>query len=57
MNNEWEMYHLGLLCMADRRVAAARSRLDQAAFAPEWAAGQAMTLERAVAVALEETWW
>jgi hypothetical protein len=39
----------------DRRVAAARARLDEAAFAAGWVAGQAMTLERAIAVALEET--
>jgi hypothetical protein len=38
-----------------RRVAAARARLVEAAFAAGWAAGQAMTLERAIAVALEET--
>jgi len=35
-------------------VAAARSQLDEAAFATAWAAGQALTLEQAIAYALEE---
>ena len=39
----------------DRYVAAVRTQLDQAAFATAWAQGRAMTLEQAVALALEET--
>jgi hypothetical protein len=39
----------------DRRVAAARARLDEAAFAAGWAAGQAMTLDQLIAEALEGT--
>jgi hypothetical protein len=39
----------------DRRIAAVWARLDQAVFAAGWAAGQAMTLGRAIAAALEET--
>jgi predicted ATPase len=38
----------------EREVAAVRSRLGEAAFAAAWAAGQAMTLEQAVADALED---
>jgi hypothetical protein len=38
-----------------RRNAAARARLDETAFAAGWAAGQAMTLDQAIAEALEET--
>jgi predicted ATPase len=38
----------------DRQVAAARARLDPAAFAAGWAAGQALTPERAFALALDE---
>ena len=37
----------------ERDVAAARSQLDEAAFATAWAAGQALTLEQAIAYALE----
>ena len=36
-------------------VAAVRSQLDEATFAAAWAEGRAMTLEQAVAYALEET--
>jgi predicted ATPase len=39
----------------ERYVAEARTHLDEAAFAAAWSAGQAMTLEEAVAFALEET--
>jgi soluble lytic murein transglycosylase-like protein len=35
-------------------LAAARSRLDEASWQKAWAAGRAMTLEEAVAYALEE---
>jgi predicted ATPase len=38
----------------ERHVAAARANLDEAAFAAAWAAGQAMTIEEAIAFALEE---
>ncbi|HEU5103349.1 MAG TPA: tetratricopeptide repeat protein, partial [Roseiflexaceae bacterium] len=37
----------------ERDVAAARSQLDEAAFATAWAAGRALTLEQAIAYALE----
>ncbi|HET9224322.1 MAG TPA: tetratricopeptide repeat protein, partial [Roseiflexaceae bacterium] len=37
----------------DHSVAAIRAHLDQATFAAAWAAGRAMTLERAIAYALE----
>src|SRR5262245_65430993 len=36
----------------ERDVAAARAQLDEAAFAEEWAAGRALTLEQAIAEAL-----
>ena len=39
----------------DRMLAAARNGLDESAFAADWAAGRAMTLEQAVAYALEDT--
>jgi tetratricopeptide (TPR) repeat protein len=39
----------------DRRLAAARSHLDDARFASMWAAGQAMSLEQAIAEALNTT--
>jgi hypothetical protein len=39
----------------DRDLAAARARLDNAAFDAAWGAGRAMTMERAVGYALEET--
>ncbi len=39
----------------DRYVAAARAQLDDHAWAAAWAEGQAMTLERAIAYALEDT--
>jgi hypothetical protein len=38
----------------DRNVAAVRAQLDEATFAAAWAAGRAMTMEQAVAEALEE---
>jgi len=38
----------------ERDVAAARTQLDEATFAVAWAAGQAMTLEQAIAYALSE---
>jgi hypothetical protein len=38
----------------DRRLAAARSHLDDARFASMWAAGQAMSLEQAIAEALNK---
>jgi hypothetical protein len=37
----------------ERGVAAARALLDQATFAAAWAAGRAMTLEQAIAEALD----
>jgi hypothetical protein len=37
----------------ERDLAAARSQLDEAVFATAWAAGQALTLEQAIAYALE----
>jgi hypothetical protein len=37
----------------ERNVAAARSQLDAATWATEWASGCALTLEQAVAYALE----
>jgi hypothetical protein len=37
----------------DRDVAAIRAQLDAATFAAAWAAGQALTLEQAIAEALE----
>jgi len=37
----------------DRYVAAARAQLDEATFAAAWAQGRAMTLDQAVAYALE----
>ena len=40
-----------------RGVAEARAKLDAAAFAADWAAGRAMTLEQAVAYALTEDGW
>ena len=39
----------------DRVVAAVRAQLDEAAFEAAWAEGRAMSLEQAVAYALEET--
>lgn len=39
----------------DRDIAAARTQLDEAAFAAAWAEGRAMGMEQAVAYALEET--
>jgi predicted ATPase/class 3 adenylate cyclase len=39
----------------DRIVAAARAQLDEAIFAAAWAEGQAMTLEQAIAYALDTT--
>jgi non-specific serine/threonine protein kinase len=39
----------------DRDLAAARAQLDDAAFDAAWEAGRAMTMERAVGYALEET--
>ncbi|MGH2621816.1 MAG: protein kinase domain-containing protein [Anaerolineales bacterium] len=39
----------------DRDLAAAQSQLDEAGFAAAWEAGRSMTMERAVAYALEET--
>jgi hypothetical protein len=38
----------------DRNLAAARARLDEAAFAAAWAEGQAMSLEEAIAEALQQ---
>ena len=38
----------------DRYVAAARAQLDEATFAAAWAAGQALTLDQAIAEALGE---
>jgi len=38
----------------DRQVVAARAQLDERSFALAWAEGQAMTLEQAIAYALEE---
>jgi hypothetical protein len=38
----------------DRDVAVARAQLGETAFAAAWAEGRAMTLEQAVAYALEE---
>jgi hypothetical protein len=38
----------------ERQIAAARSRLGDSAFAAAWAEGQAMSLEEAVAYAVEE---
>jgi uncharacterized protein (DUF2236 family) len=37
----------------DHYVAAARGKLDEAAFAKAWAAGRAMTSEQAIAFALQ----
>ena len=37
----------------DRTVAAVRAQLDEAAFAAAWAAGRALSLEQAIAYALE----
>ena len=39
----------------DRAVAAARAALGEEAFAAAWAEGRAMTLEQAIAFALQET--
>ena len=39
----------------DRELAAARAQLDDAAFDAAWGAGRAMTMERAIGYALEET--
>ena len=39
----------------DRDIAAARAQLDEAAFTAAWVKGRAMTLEQAIAYALEET--
>ncbi len=39
----------------DRNVAIARTQLDETGFAAAWAEGRAMTLEQAIAYALEET--
>jgi lactam utilization protein B len=38
----------------ERDMTAARAQLDEATWAAAWAAGQAMTLEQAIAYALEE---
>jgi hypothetical protein len=38
----------------ERYVAATRAQMDEAAFTIAWAAGQAMTLEQAIAYALED---
>jgi hypothetical protein len=38
----------------NRRVAAARANLEAATFEAEWAAGQAMTQEQAIAEALQD---
>jgi hypothetical protein len=40
--------------LVDRAVAAARRSLGEGAFSMAWAEGQAMTLEQAVAYALDE---
>ena len=39
----------------DRDVAAARAQLDEATFAAAWAEGRAMTMEQAMAYALEDS--
>ena len=39
----------------DRAVAAARAQLGEVAFSSGWAEGRAMTLEQAIAHALEQT--
>jgi hypothetical protein len=41
--------------LVDRAVAAARRSLDEEAFATAWAEGRTMTLEQAIAYALEES--
>jgi hypothetical protein len=38
----------------DRKIAAARAQLDEAAFAAAWAQGCVMTTEQAIAFGLEE---
>jgi hypothetical protein len=38
----------------ERAMTGARAQLGEEAFAPTWAAGQAMTMEQAIAYALEE---
>jgi ATP/maltotriose-dependent transcriptional regulator MalT len=45
----------GEYALQERMVAAARSQLDEATWAAAWAAGRAMTLEQAIAYALEHT--
>ena len=41
--------------MDERSLTAVRSHLHEATFVAAWAEGQAMTLEQAIAYALEET--
>ena len=52
-------HHTGMLWPAERHeweryVPATRAQLDEATFTAAWAEGQAMSLEQAVAYALEE---
>ena len=47
----WHAHHLEI----ERNVAVTKTQVDEAAFARAWAEGQAMTLEQAVAHAIDAT--